>query len=112
MTGIIILWYGSITNIPLGWQVCNGTNGTPDLKNKFLVGAGDDYDVDDSGGRLRYAHDFTGSGHLHVMQGGAIVQGGFATQDKTDFRGIAGTTYYVDTSPPFYSLVWIQKMGA
>jgi hypothetical protein len=41
-TGIISLWYGSIATIPTGWALCNGSNGTPDLRNRFVVGAHSD----------------------------------------------------------------------
>lgn len=49
-TGIITLWSGSVANIPDGWYLCDGTNGTPDLTDKFVVGAGDAYAPDDIGG--------------------------------------------------------------
>lgn len=48
--GSIIPWYGSIGNIPNGFALCDGTNGTPDLRNRFLVGAGDEYALSDIGG--------------------------------------------------------------
>lgn len=41
-TGIISLWYGSIATIPSGWTLCNGSNGTPDLRNRFVIGAHSD----------------------------------------------------------------------
>jgi hypothetical protein len=37
--GIIAMWSGVISNIPTGWYLCNGSNGTPDLRNKFIIGA-------------------------------------------------------------------------
>jgi hypothetical protein len=40
--GAIIMWYGTIANIPQGWALCDGNNGTPDLRNKFIVGASTD----------------------------------------------------------------------
>lgn len=43
--GGIIMWSGSIASIPTGWVLCNGSNGTPDLRNRFIVGA----DADNSG---------------------------------------------------------------
>ena len=49
-TGGIILWSGSIAGIPSGWALCNGSNGTPDLRNRFIVGAGSTYAVDATGG--------------------------------------------------------------
>jgi microcystin-dependent protein len=48
--GGIIMWSGSIGSIPTGWALCDGSNGTPDLTNRFVVGAGDEYSVDDVGG--------------------------------------------------------------
>lgn len=41
----IAIWVGSVASIPTGWQLCDGTNGTPDLRNKFLVGAGSTYSI-------------------------------------------------------------------
>ena len=38
-TGGIIMWSGTIANIPTGWALCNGTNGTPNLQDRFIVGA-------------------------------------------------------------------------
>jgi len=80
--GDIKLWYGAEANIPTGWVLCNGLNGTPDLRNRFVVGAGGT----DSGGEylpgatggsdtattdFQGSHDHTavtklGGGHLHL----------------------------------------------
>jgi hypothetical protein len=38
-TGMILMWSGTIATIPSGWYLCNGSNGTPDLRNKFIIGA-------------------------------------------------------------------------
>lgn len=38
-TGGIIMWSGSIDTIPSGWTLCNGSNGTPDLRDRFVMGA-------------------------------------------------------------------------
>jgi hypothetical protein len=48
--GGIIMWSGSVASIPSGWALCNGSNGTPDLRNRFVVGAGSTYAVDATGG--------------------------------------------------------------
>jgi len=37
--GGIIMWSGTIVNIPTGWALCDGSNNTPDLRNKFVIGA-------------------------------------------------------------------------
>lgn len=48
--GIICMWSGSAASIPEGWALCNGSNGTPNLQNRFIVGAGDTYTVGATGG--------------------------------------------------------------
>lgn len=49
-TGVITMWYGSTASIPSGWYLCDGTNGTPDLRDRFVVGAGSTYAVNGTGG--------------------------------------------------------------
>lgn len=49
-SGGIIMWSGSVASIPAGWQLCNGTNGTPNLQDRFIVGAGSAYAVGATGG--------------------------------------------------------------
>ena len=39
-SGTIVMWSGADTAIPVGWRLCDGTNGTPDLRGKFIIGAG------------------------------------------------------------------------
>lgn len=40
--GMIMMWYGAIANIPLGWALCDGSNGTPNLVDRFVIGASAD----------------------------------------------------------------------
>jgi microcystin-dependent protein len=54
-SGGIIMWSGSIASIPLGWLLCNGTSGTPDLRDRFIVGAGSTYAVNATGGFATYS---------------------------------------------------------
>jgi len=49
-TGVIMMWSGSIASVPSGWALCNGANGTPDLRDRFIVGAGNTYGVSSVGG--------------------------------------------------------------
>jgi len=74
--GMIIIWSGAVGSIPTGWQICDGTNGTPDLRNRFVVGAGDSYAVDATGGAatmdLRHRHDICNTNtktHRHAVSG-------------------------------------------
>ena len=48
--GVIVMWSGATNNIPDGFVLCNGSNGTPNLQNKFIVGAGSSYSVNATGG--------------------------------------------------------------
>ena len=63
-TGMIILWSGSTSSIPSGWALCNGGSGTPNLMNRFIVGAGSAYAVNATGGSANAtlpAHNHTAS---------------------------------------------------
>lgn len=66
--GGIILWSGAITAIPYHWNICDGTNGTPDLRDKFVVGAGSTYAVAATGGSAAFTHASQG-GHDHDLIG-------------------------------------------
>lgn len=46
--GLICMWSGSA--VPSGWALCDGTNGTPDLRDKFIVGSGNGYNIGATGG--------------------------------------------------------------
>ena len=48
--GTILPWYGKLADIPIGYALCDGTNGTPNLLDRFLVGAGNSYLLGDIGG--------------------------------------------------------------
>ena len=71
-SGGIIMWSGSVGSIPTGWVLCNGSNGSPDLRNRFVVGAGSTYAVNATGGTdsvslstanlPAHNHSFSGSG--------------------------------------------------
>lgn len=74
VTGMIMMWSGSIASIPSGWALCNGSSGTPDLRDRFVVGAGNTYAVGATGGSANatlVSHTHTASssvsdpGHSH-----------------------------------------------
>lgn len=50
VVGQVIMWFGSAGAVPDGWALCNGSNGTPDLRDRFVVGAGTSYALGDTGG--------------------------------------------------------------
>lgn len=49
-SGVIAMWSGASNAIPAGWVLCDGQNGAPDLRNRFIVGAGSSYSVGATGG--------------------------------------------------------------
>lgn len=91
-SGMILLWSGSIGSIPAGYLLCDGTNGTPDLRNRFIVGSGSTYAVNATGGSadaivVSHTHTATSTvtdpGHTHTVvvanqsgQNGSISGGG------------------------------------
>lgn len=70
--GIITKWSGSIASIPATWYLCDGTNGTPDLRDKFIVGAGSTYAVGATGGAASTTSG-AGGDHNHGGSTGAYT---------------------------------------
>ena len=62
VSGMIMLWSGSTSSVPSGWVLCNGSNGTPNLRDRFVVGAGSSYAVNAQGGSNTIATSDTAVG--------------------------------------------------
>ncbi len=119
--GLIALWSGRIADVPDGWAVCDGYNGTPDLRDRFVVGARSDSGgkacctltgaPTSSGGSLAHTHQFTTDGHLHwTKSSGSLLVSGIGTMDITKEKD-SGTTDAPDTVPvPYYALAYIMKL--
>lgn len=106
--GMISMWAGAINEIPAGWKLCDGDNGTPDLTGRFIVGYKSnviDYnEVGKTGGldRVRLTegempvHNHTGSAtmppHSHSIAGGAIKSGGGQSNALTNNNNIGHDT--------------------
>ena len=73
--GTILPWYGKSSDIPEGFALCDGTKGTPDLRNRFLVGAGSNYALGDMGGEDQVTLTGTQIGnHYHYVAGAKSEQ--------------------------------------
>ena len=78
VSGMIILWSGAANAIPSGFVLCNGSNSTPDLRDRFVVGAGSTYGVGDTGGSANVtlstaqipSHSHTTNNHSHSFDAG------------------------------------------
>ena len=126
--GGIIMWSGAIANIPTGWALCNGiTNGTPDLRNKFIVGAGSVYAVAAIGGTAdavvpehNHSASFSGDNSLSSLIGanqyaggsGFAIQGGIsAAVSGTVTVANAGESGTNKNLPPYYALAFIMRIS-
>ncbi len=75
--GGIIMWSGAIEEIPDGWLLCDGQNGTPDLRDRFIVGAGNEYTENDTGGEANTHLDITNVPyHAHELDPNGAVDYG------------------------------------
>jgi len=109
-TGMIMLWSGSVATVPGGWALCNGSNGTPDLRNKFIVGAGSTYNPAATGGDTAHYHTFTSDQHNHQIGAGFGLGGGLDYLNATSPETVPGTTNSGNNLPPYYALCYIMKL--
>ena len=87
-SGIILMWSGSIASIPGGWALCNGSNGTPDLRDRFVVGAGSTYAVGATGGANTVTLDATMiPSHTHT-----VTTTGSTSSENAHSHTFSGTT--------------------
>lgn len=113
-SGGIILWSGSIASIPSGWYLCNGSNSTPDLRDRFVVGAGSTYAVGATGGEA--SHVLTEAelpaNAAQKWYGTRYDSGGTSVGNVADknvgFQN-AGSGSAHENRPPYYALAYIQK---
>jgi hypothetical protein len=133
--GAILLWSGSVGTIPNGWLLCDGNGGTPDLRNRFIVGAGSTYSVADSGGTadaivVSHTHTLTDPGHDHALPMNRQSSDDFDLMNGgTPYLSYLNETFNQDSSsattgitiastgssgtnanlPPYYALCYIMK---
>ena len=92
-SGVIAMWHGALTDIPSGWVLCDGTNSTPDLRDKFVRGAAAGADPGATGGAETHTHEKSTDGG-----------GGFSTTTP----GVYTNT--VNHLPPYYAVAYIMKL--
>ena len=134
-SGVIALWSGSTSSIPSGWVICDGTNNTPDLRDRFVVGAGSSYSVDATGGSSSVtlstaqmpSHTHTGPSHTHSVPSHthsgpnhrhsvpSHTHGGpnhrHSYSGTTSTKSLTGTLIGVDNNSTNYRLRWGTANG-
>ena len=132
--GGIIMWSG--TTAPTGWALCNGSNGTPDLRDRFIVSSGNTYNIGDTGGANSvtlteaqmpsHSHAASDRGHTHPEKSGIPNRGtsggggrdGCSEIDRTTGIGYAdivvspsGEGQAHENRPPYYALAFIMRVS-
>ena len=127
-TGSIVIWSGTVASIPSGWQLCDGSNGTPDLRDRFVVGARQDsgsVPVTDVSGTLTQIggeakHTLTIDempAHTHTINCVQNLRGGGG---DGQIRADGGPTRSTNSTgggqphnilPPYYALCYIMKIS-
>ena len=129
--GTITIWSGTASNIPTGYQLCDGSASAttelqairanvPDLRDKFVVGSGSTYGENDTGGSadavvVEHSHTTNiDGGHVIPGNGGSTYSyGGAGTYSSTVFsmqnEGVSGTDKNL---PPYWALCYIIKNAA
>ena len=115
VTGMIIAWYGNTGNIPTGFVLCDGNNSTPDLRDRFIIGAGNNYSVGATGGskdailvsHFHTTENYVGrSGYAEPRNFGVGTDGNLNSTGNTDTKGESGTDKNL---PPYHALCYIMK---
>lgn len=109
--GLIAIWSGATGSIPSGWVLCNGTNGTPNLQDKFVVGAGSTYAVGATGGSansvvVAHTHDIVNVASTGAVTSFSSTTGASTGVVTTNSTGSSGTNANL---PPYYALAYIMK---
>jgi len=104
--GVIVMWSGTLATIPAGWALCDGSNGTPNLKDKFIVGVGIDFAFGATGGTksvdISHSHSIAADSpgtnyvgdHQHSYSGTTSINSNTDKRSKTnDLQDTGGSVH-------------------
>lgn len=100
-SGFIGMWSGSANTIPTGWALCDGANGTPNLTDRFVLGAGKAYQPGATGGTATATPSVAAGSTKTGVSLTTAAPGGTAGNAGTGI-GIQGTTLDGNTLPSHY----------
>jgi len=116
--GGIMMWSGAITSIPSGWNLCNGTNSTPDLRDRFILGAGQSYAVGATGGEATHTltiAEMPSHNHGGVPLVVTDVDRGSGSSlfsiDNISYTESTGGNDAHNNMPPYYALAYIMRIA-
>ena len=123
-TGMVMMWSGAANAIPSGYVLCDGGNGTPDLRDRFIVGAGGTYSVANTGG----ADSVTLTtaqipSHTHTYSDQYVLQSALnpgididynantynPNGNRTGTSDATGGGGSHENRPPYYALCYVMK---
>lgn len=120
--GVIVMWSGAVSEIPNGWVLCDGDNGTPCLLDRFVVGAGSTYNVGDTGGEAthkltvlelpRHVHSLNMIDKEDTLAPVKNILGtkGNSYGSNNAMTGVQGDNNPHNNMPPYYALCYIMKI--
>ena len=120
--GSIVIWSGAADAVPTGWALCDGTNGTPDLRGRFVLGAGGKYPPEDVGGAETVtlslnqipAHRHTINTKSNATSLGVIPRPALASNTGRDYSldtSLTGSSEPHENMPPYYALCYIMRVS-
>lgn len=130
--GTILPYVGELADIPRGWALCDGSNGTPDMRDLFIVGAGKNYELYNTGGKNEvelnedqlpaHYHNLYTSGQLAANRNGSVwgieYEGWTLVEENTGRRcgrtgysgNTSGKTIPHENRPPYIAVYYIIRI--
>lgn len=104
-----ILGMSSVTEAPPGWRICDGEQGTPDLRGRFVVGAGQGYALGSTGGRTNIPTDGSHAHRRRQISGAGY--GDDRNDNQYDTHPAGAHNHGGDNHPPFHAITFMCRVS-